>query len=356
KFNNLNHGHIAHPAIRRFLLRHTLRPLALTLPRLRSARLRSARLRSARSRSALRQAEVSGGRPVASRSPAQLHRECELWIAQRFYDYCLNTVGDPAHFEKQRERVPARAENTVGEVPDSEWYTDRHYFRPMTTEQIVAGAPGEPPSAAGTSTIIAVKNEGVTPGFTIKDATERHYVVKFDPPKHRELATAADVISSKFFHALGYNVPANYIVYFRRDKLTIGEDTRLTDRLGRKRPMTAKDLGKILAAADRDENGTYRAVASFYLTGAPLVPFRYHGTRKDDPNDIVPHEHRRDLRCLRVFCAWLGHDDSRSINTLGLLVEEKGRKIVFEKRLSRQMEPGHPRMCTFADDVEQRRS
>jgi hypothetical protein len=51
------------------------------------------------------------------------------------------------------------------------------------------------------------------------------------------------------------------------------------------------------------------------LPGEGLGPHEYHGTRADDPNDVVPHEHRRDLRGLRVFAAWLNHDDSRSINS-----------------------------------------
>jgi hypothetical protein len=57
-------------------------------------------------------------------------------------------------------------------------------------------------------------------------------------------------------------------------------------------------------------------------------PFRYYGTRPDDPNDIFPHEHRRELRGLLVFCAWLNHDDSRSINSLDTLVSAGGRTIV----------------------------
>jgi hypothetical protein len=50
----------------------------------------------------------------------------------------------------------------------------------------------------------------------------------------------------------------------------------------------------------------------------------YQGTRGDDPNDLVPHEHRRDLRGLRTLCAWLGHDDSKSLNTLDVLTQEGG--------------------------------
>ena len=39
---------------------------------------------------------------------------------------------------------------------------------------------------------------------------------------------------------------------------------------------------------------------------------------------MVPHEHRRDLRGLFVFCAWLNHNNMRAVNTADVLVEESG--------------------------------
>lgn len=64
------------------------------------------------------------------------------------------------------------------------------------------------------------------------------------------------------------------------------------------------------------------------MPGKVLGPFRYFGTRSDDPNDIISHEHRRSLRGLHVFAAWVDHDDSRAINTLDSLVTSGGRSWI----------------------------
>jgi hypothetical protein len=96
------------------------------------------------------------------------------------------------------------------------------------------------------------------------------------------------------------------------------------DELGRERPMTERDLEKMLAKAPRDTEREYRAMASLFIKGKPLGPFRYHGTRSDDPNDVVPHEHRRDLRGLYVFAAWLNHTDTKALNSADFLSEEGG--------------------------------
>lgn len=257
-----------------------------------------------------------------TKTPAPLPaKNVKLRKISDIYDYFLNDFGKPGeHWEKGQPGTQAKNINTLGEVPDDEWYTGRHYFRPMTLEELQRGPDqAGPPSRDGMWKVVAAKTEGITPGFTILDARDRRYIIKFDPLKYPEIATAPDVIGSKFFYALGYNVPENYIVSLRRENLEIGEETTLTDERGRTRKMTNKDIGEILMKVPQNADGSYRAVASLYLPGKPVGPHRYHDTRRDDPNDTVPHEHRRDLRGLRVFCAWLGHDDSRSINSLDML-------------------------------------
>jgi hypothetical protein len=244
-----------------------------------------------------------------------------------YYDFFLHTLTKPGERHNPGHQVPAGAVNTLGEVPDSAWYQNRHGRRRMTMEELVRGPDTDnPPSMDGKWTVTKAKTEGVTPGFEIDDSRGVHYWLKFDPQTNPEMASAADVIGSKLFYALGYNVPENYIVYFTRDQLVLTTKSQIKDRLGKKRAMTSRDITEVLLKVPQDEQGRYRAVASLGIGGAPLGPFRYHGTRSDDPNDIVPHEHRRDLRGLFVFCAWLGHDDSRSINTADFLVEENGLK------------------------------
>ena len=246
-----------------------------------------------------------------------------------YYDFFHSTFKKPGESQGKGQLIPARAINTLGEVPDSEWYTNRHYWKPLSIERLVRGAGNEnAPEMSQTLTVIAAKTEGISPGFAMRDPRGRTYFVKFDPKTNPEMATAADVICANFFHALGYSVPENYIFNFRREQLVVAPDASFTDSQGKRRPMAGRDVTDLLLDVPRRADGSYRGVASLNLPGIPVGPFRYYGTRRDDPNDIVPHEHRRDLRGLRVFCAWLAHEDSKSLNTLDTLMEENGKKFL----------------------------
>jgi hypothetical protein len=244
------------------------------------------------------------------------------------YDLFSHVLATPG--EKQRPEAPVGAKdiNTLGEVLEGAWYEARHGRRRMSVAELVAGPGDSTPPAEGKWTIVSAKTEGITPGFLIRDARGEMFFIKFDPIGSSEMATAADVITSKLFYGLGYHVPENYIVYFDRDRLEIGEGTKVRDVRGRERPLSAQDVGEILVRTPRETNGTHRATASRLLRGDILHAMRYYGTRADDPNDTVPHEHRRSLRGLHVFCAWVNHDDSRAINTLDVLVQENGQRYV----------------------------
>ena len=69
-------------------------------------------------------------------------------------------------------------------------------------------------------------------------------------------------------------------------------------------------------------------MASKALPGKPVGRVRFVDTRPDDPNDIVPHQDRRELRAYGVFAAWLNHVDAKAINSLDVLVSENGKSFV----------------------------
>jgi hypothetical protein len=246
-----------------------------------------------------------------------------------YYDYAYYSLATPGELNTKQPVVRSRAINTLGEPMDGAWYTHRHYWHPMSLEELARGAGGTtPPSTEGLWTVVSAKTQGVTPGFAIVDAKQRRYFVKFDPLSNPEMATAADMISARFLHALGYHVYDSYLVYFDRSQLILSPEVEVLDVRGRKRKMTERDLNQILLKAAKTEDGKYRALATLALPGQNVGPFLFHGRRWDDQNDSVSHEHRRDLRGYYVFCAWLNHDDSRAQNTLDTVLEADGVRSV----------------------------
>jgi hypothetical protein len=278
-------------------------------------------------------AAVSGGAagpkfypddPISSDPETQDASAVRPWDISNQYDLIENSFLGAGDSTARR----AANVNTVDEVPDSSWFTNRIGARSITNDELVKGPDTGAGPAAGTWTILSKKSEGVTPGFTMRDSTGEVYWIKFDPKSNPEMASGAEVVSTKFFHAFGYHVPENYVATMRRDSLALAPGATLRDTDGRKRPMTIDDVDDILELAAQNSDGSYRVLASRNLTGQPLGPFRYYGTRPDDPNDIFPHEHRRELRGLSVFSAWLNHDEVRSTNSLDTVIERAGRRMV----------------------------
>jgi hypothetical protein len=224
--------------------------------------------------------------------------------------------------------VEAMNVNSLGDVPDSSWFTNRIGRAPMTPGALARGPNRFMTLSIDGWPIVEGKGEGLQPGLRVRDPEGHLYQVKFDPRRRPDMSTAAEIIGTAFFHAFGYRVPEVYLVEFDPEQTVIAEGAVIRDGGGRERRLVKKDIEDTLAAAARLPNGRYRGVASRFIEGEPLGGFRYWGTRPDDPNDIVPHEHRRELRALRVFAAWLNHDEADSTNTFDTLVRDGGRAWV----------------------------
>ncbi len=228
------------------------------------------------------------------------------------YDFGQNSF----HY-KSKVATDSLGINTLGDVPDSSWFTNRD-IGSLSIEALkkggrVHGGP-QPPY-----TVVAAKTEGVSTGFRIRDARGLLYFVKADPPSNLEMATAADVMGALFLYAAGYNVPENYILVGRRDEFRLSKDAKIKRAYGKDRRLSETELRQIFDRIPREADGSVRLMASLSLPPKIVGPFRYAGVRSDDPNDLVPHQQRRDLRGLAVVFAWINHTDAKGENSLDTL-------------------------------------
>jgi hypothetical protein len=247
------------------------------------------------------------------------------WDIDLFYDLSYNLFVTAT---QKPEGVRAQNLNTIGEVPDSSWFTNRIGSRPMTVDELVRGPVTGPAPVPESWTVTREKSSGAAAGFTAKDANGETWFISFDAPANPEGATAALVIATKLFWALGYNQVEYFLTDLDPSRVQVSPDATTRRPSGERTPLTKQDVNAVLERADRGADGTYRAAAGRLLPGKVLGGFKYRGTRPDDPNDLVPHEHRRELRALRVFGAWTNLTDMKAGNTLDTIVTENGRGIV----------------------------
>jgi len=226
-----------------------------------------------------------------------------------------------------RDLEPAHNTNALDEVPNSTWFTNRIGVRSIAPQEAALAASADGPPRLPI-VVTGGKPGGANPGMMVKDADGRRFVVKFDTKENPGMQTAANTIVNRIFWTLGYNVPNDTIFAFQRGDVTVGEGAKLKDEMGRKFPMTEKDLDETLGSAPRYPGGWYRATASEFIAGVPVGGWAKEGVREDDANDTIPHEHRREVRGLRVFSAWLNHTDIKQDNTLDAYVEEGGKSYL----------------------------
>lgn len=214
--------------------------------------------------------------------------------------------------------------NSLDEVPDSSWFTNRLGTREVTVPELRLGGcdPAQiidPRSAAdGTWIIEKGKTKGGSPGFRVTIPGKGQFQFKADDESQPEQSSAGSVIGEAAYHAAGYNTTCEQVVYFRPSLLKLMPGLKY--RFGtyaEEKDFDQTELDRILRAAPHRADEV-RMVASAWLPGRLLGPFRFVGTRDDDPNDVVPHEERRELRASRVLAAWLGHVDSNEQNSMDI--------------------------------------
>ncbi|HEY1954229.1 MAG TPA: hypothetical protein VGH28_01415 [Polyangiaceae bacterium] len=212
--------------------------------------------------------------------------------------------------------------NSLDEVPDSAWFTNRIGAHPLDDQAMQLGgcAPPQildPDHAADGSWIIDKgKADGSTPGFRISVPGKGKYLVKADSVDDSpEREAASTVIGSAVYHAAGFNTSCEQIVYVRPSTFKLLPGLRSKANFADEKPFDRAALEAIFAHSPR-RDGKLRFTASAWLPGFLLGAFRYAGTREDDPNDVIDHENRRELRGARVLASWIDRFDAREGNSV----------------------------------------
>lgn len=245
----------------------------------------------------------------------------EEYVSPFAWDAADKTVFRPmSQFFAMDFGFDAKNVNAFDEVADSSWFTNRIGVRPMSIAELKQGScpdlmldPEE--NEDGSWVVDQGKPNGANPGFRVNIKGVGKFMLKADQAVEGEKATGATAIASRIYHAAGWYAACDTVVYLPKRLLKLTPGLKFADNSGVQREFTQASLDAILDGAQR-RDGLYRMLASRWLDGRTLGPFKYEETREDDPNDVVDHEDRRDLRGGRVLAAWLGHFDSREQNSM----------------------------------------
>lgn len=258
----------------------------------------------------------------SDKDPSHVSCAPEPYVSPLAWDAADNTFFRPlAKIWAVDPPKEARNVNALDEVPDSAWFTNRLGKKHPTAEELTRGAckPEDmlDPDATkeGDYVIDQGKPNGASPGFRVKVGGKKKYMFKTDFAKEPERPSAAAAIGTAAYYAVGFNTSCEQVIYAPASVFELMPNLKVTANDGVTRPFDRAALEKVYEQAVK-KGDKYRFQASAWLSGYLLGPFKYEGTRSDDPNDIIPHEDRRDLRGGRLLAAWLHHFDAREQNSM----------------------------------------
>src|SRR5262249_5136618 len=105
-----------------------------------------------------------------------------------FYEYAFNLFVNAS-----RKPSGARAGdiNTIDEIPDSSWFTNRIGTVPLDERQIARGVNSDTEPSPERWTLLREKSAGTNPGFTARDANGQTWFLQFDAPDSPEGSSGA---------------------------------------------------------------------------------------------------------------------------------------------------------------------
>src|SRR5215203_1204639 len=173
--------------------------------------------------------------PIAREPESQDASKAAVFEQSQMYELLHNLFVNAEH---QPSGLRARNINTIDEVADSSWFTNRVGTRAMSLQELTIGANvGQPPDPSKW-TLIREKTAGAHPGFTALDAKGETWFLQFDPPKFKEGATAAVAIATKIFWALGYNQVESFLTTLDPTKTIVDPKATIRRPNGKRTPFT----------------------------------------------------------------------------------------------------------------------
>ena len=275
----------------------------------------------------MRAVSVPCHREPSDKDPAHVSCAPTPYVSPLIWDGADNLVFRPlAEVWSFRASTEAINANAFDEVADSSWFQNRIGVRPMSDEELTRGAcePGQildPDSAAdGDWLVDHGKTDGSSLGFRVNIGGKKYlFKVDTDTP---ERPSAASTIGAAAYNAVGFFTSCEQVVYFRPSLLKLKPGLVYKGNFGGQRPFDHVALDHIVSLAPK-VGDKVRFQASAWLPGSLLGPFRYVGRRPDDPNDVIDHDDRRELRGGRLLAAWLDHFDAREQNSMDSWISDR---------------------------------
>src|SRR5688500_14978158 len=200
--------------------------------------------------------------PMAREPESQDAAKAAPFEQSQIYELMFNLFVNSG---REQSGLRAKNINTVDEVADSSWFTNRIGTRPVTAEEIARGPNVGTPPDPSKWVLIREKSSGAHPGFTALDARGQTWFLAFDPPWAPGAATGAVAIASKIFWAFGYNQVESFLTTYDPTKTTIDPKATVRRPNGKRTPFTQDDISVILEKVARNPDGTYRVIAGRLL-------------------------------------------------------------------------------------------
>lgn len=228
-----------------------------------------------------------------------------------------------------KKALPSKNVNVFDEVPDTGFFANRQGREKLSLGALEKGYQETTgPDLSQPLKVMAAEQRGIYPRFWVKDARGDEYLLEFDPQGNMELVTGAEIVASRFYHALGYTVPQFTILSIKPDQFQVVPEATTWEDTGFKKALSQKRFEEYLMVLPQNAEGLYRASACKIMKGDYHGIFSFESRRKDDPADLVNHRDRREIRALGIFASWLNHYDLRESDTLDMSVEENGQTVL----------------------------